>query len=288
MIEENILKNYSPASGSGINIRIGQLFKNKKNLVISALDHVMEYGDQPGIEDAGQAIINCLTTDALLLPRFMLKRYWKLFVTEKSAPVPVVRINWSSSFYYPLDYREGNTVIATTVEEAVEAGAGAIICSLFLEEDNDQLREANNVAAFSEVVRQKEALGIPLIGEAYVVEHKDKTPEEVHAKVKRVSRIMAELGADLIKTFFTGDAFEEVVKNTPVPVFTIGAEKLGSDYDVLKKAADSVSRGARGIIFGRNIFMAKNPVSLVKALKDVINNDLEAKEAVKKYNLDDF
>jgi len=55
---------------SGIDIRIKKLFGKKKNLVISALDHVMEYGDQPGIEDARKAIKNCLGTDALLLPRF--------------------------------------------------------------------------------------------------------------------------------------------------------------------------------------------------------------------------
>ena len=255
---------------SGIDLRIKKLFKNKKNLVISALDHVMEYGDQKGIEDARPAIKNCLTTDALLIPRFMLKRNWDLFAKKADSPVPIVRINWSSSFYYPLDYREGNTVIATSVEEAVEAGAEAVICSLFLEEGN-QLRETENVSIFSEVVRQKETLGIPLIGEAYVVEHKDKSKDEVHTKVKRVSRVMAELGADLIKTFFTGDRFHEVVENTPVPVFTIGAEKLNTDLEVLKKAQVSVSQGARGIIFGRNIFMARDPIKLVKNLNKVIN-----------------
>jgi len=269
---------------SGIDLRLAKLFKNKKNLVISALDHVMEYGDQPGIEDAGKAIKNCLTTDALLLPRFMLKRNWDLFAKCKNPPTPIVRINWSSSFYYPLDYREGNTTIATTVEEAVAAGAEAIICSLFLEE-GDQLRETENVSIFSEVVRQKEALGVPLIGEAYVVEHKDKTEDEVHLKVKRVSRIMAELGADMVKTFYTGDRFHEVVENTPVPVFTIGAEKLNTDLDVLKKAKDSVDQGARGIIFGRNIFMAGDPIKLVKALNEVVNRGEEPEEMVKRYSL---
>ena len=269
---------------SGIDLRLAKLFKNKKNLVISALDHVMEYGDQPGIEDARPAIKNCLTTDALLLPRFMLKRNWDLFASKVNPPVPIVRINWSSSFYYPLDYREGNTVIATTVEDAVAAGAEAIICSLFLEE-NDQLRETENVSIFSEVVRQKEALGVPLIGEAYIVEHKDKTLEEVHLKVKRVSRVMAELGADMVKTFFTGDRFYEVVENTPVPIFTIGAEKLNTDFDVLKKAKDSVEQGARGIIFGRNIFMADDPIKLVKALNEVINRGEEPEEIAKRYGL---
>jgi len=269
---------------SGVSLPLKKLFKGKKNLVISALDHVMEYGDQKGIEDARIAIKSCLTTDALLLPRFMLKRNWDLF-SDKSSPMPIVRINWSSSFYYPLDYRQGYTTIATTVEEAVSSGAEAVICSLFLEEDSAQKRETNNVAIFSEVVRQKEALGIPLIGECYVVEHKDKTPSEVHAKVKRVSRVMAELGADLVKTFYTGDGFHQVVENTPVPIFTIGAEKLNTDLDVLKKASDSISQGARGIIFGRNIFMAKDPIKLVSALNDVINNNISPEEAGRKYNL---
>ena len=269
---------------SGIDLRLAKIFRNKKNLVISALDHVMEYGDQPGIENARPAIKNCLTTDALLLPRFMLKRNWDLFAKSKNPPTPVVRINWSSSFYYPLDYREGNTTIATTVEEAVAAGAEAIICSLFLEE-GDELRETENVSIFSEVVRQKEALGIPLIGEAYVVEHKDKTEDEVHAKVKRVSRIMAELGADMVKTFYTGDRFHEVVENTPVPVLTIGAEKLNTDLDVLKKAKASVDQGAKGIIFGRNIFMAGDPIKLVKALNEVVNRGKDPEEIVKRYSL---
>lgn len=269
---------------SGVSLRLKKLFKGKESIIISALDHVMFYGDQPGIEDAGKAIENCQATDALLLPRFMLERNWDLF-GGKNSPAPIVRINWSSSFYYPLDYREGHTAIATTVEEAVASGAEAVICSLFLEENENQKMEAENLALFSEVVRQKEALGIPLIGECYVVEHDDKTADEVHLKVKRISRVMAELGADLIKTFYTGDKFHEVVENTPVPIFTIGAEKLNTDLAVLKKAQDSVSQGARGIIFGRNIFMAKDPVKLVKALNEVMNEEGSPKETAKKYNL---
>ena len=269
---------------SGIQLRIEKMFKKRKNLIISALDHVMEYGDQPGIEDARNTIKNCLAADALLIPRFMLKRNWDLFCSVKNPPVPIVRINWSSAFYYPLDYREGNTAIATTVEEAVEAGAEAVICSLFLEE-GDELRETKNVSIFSEVVRQKEALGIPLIGEAYIIEHKDKSKNEIHLKVKRVSRIMAELGADLIKTFYTGEKFNEVIQNTPVPVFTIGADRLNSILDVIKKASYSIEQGARGIIFGRNIFMAKDPEKVISAIDEVINQKKKPEDVLIKYNI---
>jgi DhnA family fructose-bisphosphate aldolase class Ia len=269
---------------SGINLRIKRLFGNKKNLVISALDHVMEYGDQPGIENPEKAIQNCFGTDALLMSRFMLKRHSDL-MGSPDAPVPVVRINWSSSFYYPLGYKVGNTCIATQVDEAVEAGAGVVICSLFLEEKDNEALETENVRIFSEVVRQKERLGIPLIGECYVVEHAEITVDRLQSKVKRVARIMAELGADLCKCFYTGDRFHEVAQNTPVPVFTIGAEKLPTDLAVLAKAHASVKQGARGIIFGRNIFMANNPRRLIAALNDVMNAGVEPSEAVKKHGL---
>ena len=96
---------------------------------------------------------------------------------------------------------------------------------------------------------------------------------------------MAELGADMIKTFYTGDQFNEGVENTPVPVFTIGAEKLDTDLAVLKKAYDSVRKGARGIIFGRNIFMAENPRRITAALNDVINNQMLPDAAARKHNL---
>jgi DhnA family fructose-bisphosphate aldolase class Ia len=270
---------------NGKEIRLKKLFKNRKNLIISAIDHVMAYGYQPGIEDSGKVIEKCIATDALILSCFMLSRHWDLFAGI-SSPAPVVRLNWSSSFYYPLNYREGHTTIATTVEEAVKSGAEAVICSLFLENKSEEV-DKENIKIFSEAVRQKEKLGIPLIGECYVVEHKEKKIEEVHERIKRISRIMTELGADLIKAFYSGSRFHEVVQNVPVPVFTIGAEKLNTDLDVLKKAHESIKQGARGIIFGRNIFMAKNPEKLIKALNDVVNNNIIPEKAVKIYGLKD-
>ena len=70
-----------------------------------------------------------------------------------------------------------------------------------------------------------------------------------------------------------------------MPIFTIGAEKLDSDRQVLQKASDSVSQGARGIIFGRNIFMAENPKKLVQTLNKVMNENLPIDSAMKKFGL---
>jgi len=267
---------------SGIDIRLGKLFNGKKNLVISAIDHVVEYGDQEGIETSAIAIKKCLKTDALLLSRYSLLRNSEFFA-NKTSPIPVVRVNWTSGFYYPLEYKQGYTTIAADVERAVEAGAEMVICSLFLE-IGDEKQETKNVEIFSEAVRQKEKLGIPLIGEVYVIEHKSLTQEQLHLKVKRVARVMAELGADIIKAFYTYK-FNEVVENTPVPVFVIGAEKLSNDLAVLEKAEKSVKMGARGIIFGRNIFMAKEPEKIIAALNEVLNSGISAEKAALKYGL---
>ncbi len=60
---------------------------------------------------------------------------------------------------------------------------------------------------------------------------------------------------------------------------------MDTDLDVLKKAYDSMSQGARGIIFGRNIFMAKDHIKIVKVLNDVMNGGVKPKEAAEKYGL---
>ena len=125
-----------------------------------------------------------------------------------------------------------------------------------------------------------------MIGECYVVEHAERTADQVHDKLMRVARIMTELGADLIKSFFTGDRSSEIVENTPVPLFTNGAEKLNPDIEVLRKAHASVEGGARGIIFGRNIFLAKDPALLIAALNDVINDGLAPDQAAAKHGLE--
>jgi DhnA family fructose-bisphosphate aldolase class Ia len=44
-------------------------------------------------------------------------------------------------------------------------------------------------------------------------------------------------------------------------------------------------QGARGIIFGRNIFMAERPSRLIEALNEVINNGVKPELAAEKYGL---
>jgi fructose-bisphosphate aldolase/2-amino-3,7-dideoxy-D-threo-hept-6-ulosonate synthase len=101
--------------------------------------------------------------------------------------------------------------------------------------------------------------------------------------VKLAARIGSELGADIVKTNYTGspDTFKEVVEGCSVPVVIAGGPKMDTEKDLLQMVYDAISVGATGVAFGRNIFQAKNPTLLVKKLCTVVHMGYTAEEAEK-------
>ena len=85
----------------------------------------------------------------------------------------------------------------------------------------DQAMDRDNVALFARMAEQKRAAGIPMIGEFYPIAPERLSREELHKQVYQACRIIAELGADLIKTFYTHD-FKAVTQSCPVPILGLG------------------------------------------------------------------
>ena len=146
--------------------------------------------------------------------------------------------------------------------------------------------DAENVRVFSACVSQKRVLGIPLVGEVYPTGGDDHKPEELQEEIFIGCRIIAELGADLVKTFYTGQGFSQVVAATPVPILALGAKKLARESDALKLAADAVTAGARGIVFGRNVIQSAAPDRLIDALKEVVKEFKAPDEVARKFGLE--
>ena len=128
--------------------------------------------------------------------------------------------------------------------------------------------------------------GLPVIGEYFPVGSEKMSPEELHESVYIGARIVTELGADLIKTFYTCD-FKAVSKSCPVPILGLGAEKLPTQLDALKLAADEVSDGAGGVVFGRNAIQVPDPSAFQKALCDVVKRNVVPFVAADNYKLED-
>jgi DhnA family fructose-bisphosphate aldolase class Ia len=149
----------------------------------------------------------------------------------------------------------------------------------------DEQRDAANVEVFSTLTAACHALGIPVIGEYFPTNYADMTSRQFHENVLLGTRIVAELGADAIKTFYTED-FKAVTSTCPVPVFGLGAEKLPTQADALRLAAREVEQGAGGVVFGRNAIQVPDPFKFQAALCDVVKHAMTADEAVKVHGLD--
>ena len=120
----------------------------------------------------------------------------------------------------------------------------------------------------------------------YPAEPEKLSPDELHRKVYVAARIISELGADLIKTFYTNN-FRAVTKSCPVPVLGLGAEKRTTQLEALELAADEVADGAGGVVFGRNAIQVPDPAAFQRALCDVVKRGIAPEEAVEKYSLKD-
>jgi putative autoinducer-2 (AI-2) aldolase len=94
---------------------------------------------------------------------------------------------------------------------------------------------------------------------------------------KLATRIVAEMGANIIKTYYC-DNFEEVVAACPVPIVVAGGKKL-PERDALKLAYNSIQGGASGLDMGRNIFQSEHSLEMALAIRKIVHEGFTDKEA---------
>lgn len=169
-------------------------------------------------------------------------------------------------------------VLVATVEEALQIGADAVSIHINVgaETEGEMLKDLGFV---SKECRERH---VPLLAMMYPRGPEIKDPFDVEL-VKHVARLGAELGADIIKTNYTGsiDTFKEVTGGCPVPVIIAGGPKVDSDRAVLQMVFDAMKGGAKGVSIGRNVFQHENITGMTKAIAGIILKDMEVDEAYK-------
>ena len=253
-------------------IRLNRLFSAGR-AVIAAVDHGEFFGPTPGIIDLPEAISQLQEADGVLLSPGMIAHCGHLF-SQRNAPQAIVRLNWSTVYCNQWGYDAARSAKIVSPQDALAMGADIALASLTLS-GKDQVMDRDNVALFADIVSQKRHAGIPLIGEFYPISPENLAPEELHKLVYVACRIIAELGADAIKTFYTGESFREIVEACPVPIFCLGAEKTPQEIDALNLAYRSLKSGARGVVFGRNVIQASSPARFLRALKKVVQEEAD-------------
>jgi len=170
-----------------------------------------------------------------------------------------------------------NKVIVATVEEAMRLGADAVSMHVNVGAES----EAEMLEDLGETAMVCEEWGMPLLAMMYPRGEKVESEHAVEM-VKHVARVGAELGADVIKTNYTGDpdTFKDVIRSCPVPVIIAGGPKANTDAEVLKMVEDAVAAGAAGVSIGRNVFQHPNPADMTRAISKVVHEGISSKEAM--------
>ena len=256
---------------TGTAIRLGRLFRASGRSFITAFDH----GTTLRMPLSGLGPRKVLSQiveggpDGVLLSPGMLSTNADLFA-QRGAPVPVVRADWTViDETWKADSGEFHRVVVTPAEAAA-MGAGAI-CMYLIGGPATGEQFAGNIAAVAKAANEADRVGLPLIVEATLwgSRHDDKKEAEA---LQHVCRMAYELGADAIKTEFTGDVetMRQVIESVGVPVLTLGGA-VGEASAVETAAQDAIAAGAKGLIFGRNVWAADDPVAITRKLLDVVH-----------------
>ena len=160
-------------------------------------------------------------------------------------------------------------VVAVDIEDAVRMNTDCMAVQTFIGADG-QLSSLDNL---SRVINAGIRYSVPTMGVVAV----GKQMERTDRFFKLATGILAELGVNIIKTY-NCENFEEIVAACPVPIVVAGGKKL-PEKDALTLAYEVISKGARGVDMGRNIFQSHDPVAMAQAVNMIVHKGATDQEA---------
>jgi fructose-bisphosphate aldolase/2-amino-3,7-dideoxy-D-threo-hept-6-ulosonate synthase len=189
----------------------------------------------------------------------------------------ILHLSGSTSLSPESNYK----VLVNNVLEAVKLGADGVSLHINIGTKTDP----EMLEILGSVSRECREFGMPLLAMMYPRGENIDNEYDVHV-VKIAARVAAELGADIVKTNWTGDpdSFKEVVAGCMAPVIIAGGVKA-SVRELLEVTKQSIEVGGAGVAFGRNVFQAEDPTKVVKALYLVVHKNYEASEAIREIGI---
>ena len=261
---------------SGKQRRLARLFRHSDGrAVILPIDDGLISGPGAWLSDLSKFFSNIGSNppDGVLLFAGVLSRYWSAL----DAPAAIVNVTASTR-----GAAHTRKILCTDVGAAVAAGADlvAVHVNVTSQHEGDMLR------TLSTTVREAEVFGVPVFaimyprcegdgGEDNYQELRKADPDAYAQLVAHAARIAMELGADVIKTQYTGspETFERVVEAThPVPVVIAGGP-LCSESEALSAARGAIAAGGRGVSFGRNVFERDDPTYMLRLLQSAVHEE---------------
>jgi len=232
---------------NGLRRNTAKLFGEKNRLFVAAMDHAQSgmvaglekpyrFMDELAFSPVDGFILNVGLADRMAVEPFLSKKL-------------ILR----SSFGGSMLASEFGPVQANHVspQTALRLGADAVLMMLPIGG-----ADWRSIQAAAADIDAYHALEIPVIAEIIATDFDKTLTPDIQ---RNGARIAAELGADVVKAFYTED-FAALISCCPVPVILAGGPK---GQDVLDMARAALAAGAKGLAFGRNIFQHQQPALIV-------------------------
>jgi putative autoinducer-2 (AI-2) aldolase len=254
--------------GWGMKNRLSRVFNpDSGHTVMLAVDHGYFQGPTTGLERIDLNIVPLLPyCDALFCTRGILRT-----VIPADLQIPVVlRASGGPSILKELS----NEQIAMDIEDAIRLNTAGVGIQIFIGGEF----ETRSIHNMTKLVDLGNRYGIPVMGVTAV--GKDMVRD---AKYFRLAcRIIAELGAHYVKTYYVEDGFETITSSCPVPIVMAGGKKL-PEIDALTMAYKAIQGGAAGVDMGRNIFQSDSPIAMIQAVRKVVHEEVPPEQALDLY-----
>jgi putative autoinducer-2 (AI-2) aldolase len=252
----------------GLKNRISRIIRPKTGrCVMLAVDHGYFQGPTTGLANLGKTVDPLLPyADALMITRGAIRNW-----IDPTAEIPIIlRVSGGQSILKELS----NEILTASIEDAIRINASAVTCSVYIGGEY----EKETIDNLSKLVDEGEKYGIPVL--AVTAVGKEMVRDARYLGL--ASRICVELGAHIIKTYYTEDFGKVVEACGNIPVVIAGGKKL-PEREALEMSYNAVSDGAVGVDMGRNIFQSDSPEGMIKAVRAIVHDGKSIAEAYEIY-----
>ena len=252
----------------GMKNRLARIFNpTTGRAVMLAVDHGYFQRPTSGLERIDLSIVPLVRySDALMITRGALRTS---IPPEISKPV-VLRASGGQSILKELS----NELVAVDIEDVVRTNASAMAVQVYIGGEYEHQSIGNLV----KVVDAGNRHGIPTLAVTGV----GKALARDAKYLGLATRICAEMGAHLVKTYYCEEHFARVAAGCPVPLLVAGGKKL-PELDALTMAHNAIDQGAVGVDMGRNIFQCEAPVAMIQAVRAVVHDQETPEKAFDLY-----
>mgnify|MGYP002540432993 CR=1 FL=1 len=253
---------------------MNHIFQTDGKAFILAMDHGSNFNVLPAMKDTGRLIreLALAGADAFLSTVGMADKFADSFCGKGI----VLRVDGGVSF---LGDRSRPTQVLVKAEDALRLGADAVIAMSF----PGSRFEQEILSDFQRAVLDCHRWGLPVTGEALPRGFEKADDSRTAKNITFACRQAVEMGADIIKTNYTGDmeSFRELTESVYAPVVILGGAKKVPERELLQEIRDALDAGAAGVAMGRNIWAHQQPARYAVAIAKLIHEDCTVEAALK-------